>query len=54
MKEKIARGDNIYPEWKTNVNGVKTHNYKFRLHPKLLTAIIKNGRLFKYLLFAKT
>ena len=41
MKEKIARGDSIYPEWKTNVNGVKTDNYKFRLHPKLLTAIIK-------------
>lgn len=40
MKEKIARGDSIYPQWKTNVKGMKTNNYKFRLHPKLLSAII--------------
>ena len=40
LKDKVSRGENIYPEWKTNLNGVKSNNYKFRLQPKLVFAII--------------
>jgi hypothetical protein len=38
--EKAGRGEHIYPRWKTNLNGVKNNNYKFRLHPRLVTAIL--------------
>ena len=38
--EKAGRGEDIYPHWKTNLNGVKNNNYKFRLHPRLVTAIL--------------
>jgi hypothetical protein len=42
LTEEAAGGADIYPQWKTNVNDVKTNNYKFRLHPHLVTAIIKH------------
>jgi len=38
--EKAGRGEDIYPRWKTNLNGMKNNNYKFRLHPRLVTAIL--------------
>jgi hypothetical protein len=38
--EKTERGEDIYPHWKTNLNGMKNNNYKFRLHPHLVTAIL--------------
>jgi hypothetical protein len=38
--EKAGRGEDIYPHWKTNLNGVKNNNYKFRLHTRLVTAIL--------------
>ena len=37
LTEEAAGGADIYPQWKTNVNNV---NYKFCLHPRLVTAII--------------
>jgi hypothetical protein len=40
VKGKVSRSKNIYPDWKTNLNGVKTNNYKFRLHTNLAAAII--------------
>ena len=40
VTEKARRGEDIYPQWKTNLNGVKNTNYKFRLHPRLVTAIL--------------
>lgn len=42
ITEEAAGGADIYPQWKTNVNDMKTNNYKFRLHPRLVTAIIKH------------
>jgi hypothetical protein len=42
LREEAAGGADIYPQWKTNVNNVKTNNYKFCLHPRLVTAIIKH------------
>ena len=38
--EKAGRGEDIYPHWKTNLNGVENNNFKFRLHPRLVTAIL--------------
>ena len=38
--EKAGRGEDIYPHWKTNLNGVKNNNYKFCLHPRLVTAFL--------------
>ena len=38
--EKASRSEDIYPQWKTNMHGVKNNNYKFRLHPRLMNAII--------------
>jgi hypothetical protein len=38
--EKAGRGEDIYPHWKINLNGVKNNTYKFRLHPRLVTAIL--------------
>ena len=38
--EKASRGEMIYPQWKTNQHGVKTNNYKFHLHSRLVKAII--------------
>ena len=40
LKDKVSRGENIYPVWKTNLNGVKNQNYRFRIHPRLASAII--------------
>ena len=40
ITQKATRGEDIYPQWKTNMNGVKNSNYKFRLHPRLVNAII--------------
>ena len=42
LTEEAAGGANIYPQWKTNVKDVKTNNYKFRLHPRLVKAILKH------------
>jgi hypothetical protein len=42
LTEEAAGGANIYPQWKTNVNQVKTNNYKFRLHRRLVAAILKH------------
>jgi hypothetical protein len=39
LTEEAAGGADIYPQWKTNVNEVKTNDYKFRLHPRLIGAI---------------
>jgi hypothetical protein len=44
MKDKVSRGQSIYPDWKTNPKGVKSQNYKFRLLPKLVSAIINKVR----------
>jgi len=44
LKDKVSRGQSIYPDWKTNQNGVKSQNYKFRLQPKLVSAIINKVR----------
>jgi hypothetical protein len=38
--EKASRGEGIYPQWKTNVHGVKNNNYKYHLHSRLVNAII--------------
>jgi hypothetical protein len=38
--EKASRGEMIYPQWKTNLHGVKTNNYKYHLHSRLVNAII--------------
>ena len=43
VAEKAGRGEDIYPQWKTNLHGVKNNNYKFCLHPRLVNAIIKKG-----------
>ena len=40
--EKAGRGEDIYPRWKTNLNGVKNNNYKFHLHPRFVAAILKH------------
>lgn len=40
VTEKASRGEDIYPQWKTNLYGVKNNNYKYRLHPRLVNAII--------------
>jgi len=40
VTEKASRGEGIYPQWKTNLNGVKNNNYKYRLHSRLVNAII--------------
>ncbi len=40
VMEKAGRGEDIYPHWKTNLNGVKNNNYKFCLHPRLVTSIL--------------
>jgi len=40
LTQKAIRGEDIYPQWKTNMNGVKNSNYKFHLHPRLVNAII--------------
>ena len=40
VTEKASRGEDIYPQWKTNLNGVKNNNYKHHLHPRLVNAII--------------
>ena len=40
VTEKARRGEDIHPQWKTNLNGVKNNNYKFYLHPRLVTAIL--------------
>ena len=44
LKDKVSRGQSIYPDWKTNPKGVKSQNYKFRLLPKLVSAIINKVR----------
>ncbi len=46
VTKKASRGEGIYPQWKTNLNGVKNNNYKYRLHSRLVNAIINrvNGR----------
>ena len=41
LTQKAIRGEDIYPQWKTNMNGVKNSNYKFRLHPCLINAVIR-------------
>ncbi len=38
VTEKAGRGDDIYPQWKKICE--KNKNYKFRLHPCLVTAIL--------------
>ena len=38
--EKASRGEMIYPQWKTNLHGVKNNNYKYHLHSRLVNAII--------------
>ena len=40
VTEKASRGEGIYRQWKTNLNGVKNNNYKYRLHSRLVNAII--------------
>ncbi len=40
VTEKASRGEGIYPQWKTNLNGVKNNTYKYRLHSRLVNAII--------------
>jgi hypothetical protein len=40
VTENAGRGEDFYPQWKTNLNGAKNNNYKFRLHPRLVTAIL--------------
>jgi hypothetical protein len=45
LTEEAAGGANIYPQWKTNVNQVKTNNYNFCLHPRLVAAILKHVQL---------
>ena len=40
VMDKARQGEVIYPKWKTNMNGVKNNNYKYRLHPRLVDAII--------------
>jgi hypothetical protein len=39
LAEKAGRGEDIYPQWKTNLHCDKNNNYKFCLHPRLVTAI---------------
>jgi hypothetical protein len=41
VAEKAGRGEDIYPQWKTNLHSVKNNNYKFGLHPRLVNKIIK-------------
>ena len=40
VTEKAILGEYIYPQWKTNLHGVKNNNYKYCLHPRLVNAII--------------
>jgi len=40
VTEKASRGEDIYPQWKTNLNVVNNYNYKYRLHPRLVNASI--------------
>jgi hypothetical protein len=40
VTKKASRGEDIYPQRKTNLYGVKNNNYKYRLHPRLVNAII--------------
>ncbi len=40
LRENDAHGNGAYPQWKTNPNGVKTNNYKYPLHPRLVKAIL--------------
>jgi hypothetical protein len=40
VTEKASRGEGIYPQWKTNLHGVKNNNYKYHLHSRLVNAII--------------
>jgi hypothetical protein len=40
VMDKARRGEDILPKWKSNLNGVKNNNYKYRLHPRLVDAII--------------
>jgi hypothetical protein len=42
LTEKASRGEDIYPQWKTNLHGVKNNNYKFRLHPRLISCIVNS------------
>ena len=37
--DKARQGEDILPTWKTNLNGVKNNNYKYRLHSRLVDAI---------------
>ncbi len=33
VMDEVRQGEVKYPKWKTNLNGVKYNNYKYRLHP---------------------